>query len=74
MSSTETSPLRQNIQMALVLVLISVSIGMPVWYVVEVGVTSEDEFVQTVVTGSWVLTIAGAGAAFSYFGLGRKVS
>ena len=72
--STKNDTIRQYTQLVLAIILVSIAIVFPVWYVVDVGVTSEDEFVGTVVTGAWTLAIAGAGAAFSLFGLGRKVS
>lgn len=65
---------RQNIQLGIALALVIIAIGIPVLYVAEKGVTSDDELIKTIVVGSWTLAIAGAGAAFSLFGLGRKVS
>ena len=64
---------RQNIQVILAIVLVSIAIIMPVWYVISVGITAEDSLVNTMITAAWTLSIAGAGAAFSLFGLGRKV-
>ena len=74
--STEPSPdvWRQRIQLGIAVTLVLFAIGIPIWYVVKVGITSDNELVQTMITGFWVLTIAGAGAAYSLFGLGRKVT
>lgn len=73
---TEPSPdiWRQRIQLGIAVTLVILAIGIPVWYVVTVGITSDNELVNTMITGFWVLTIAGAGAAYSLFGLGRKVT
>jgi hypothetical protein len=65
---------RQKMQLAFVLILVSMSIALPAWYVIEVGIQSDDELVKTILVGAWTLTIAGAGMAFSQIGLGRKVS
>jgi uncharacterized membrane protein len=64
---------RQNIQLILALVLVSISIILPVWYIITVGITADNTLVTTMITAAWALSIAGAGAAFSLFGLGRKV-
>ncbi len=65
---------RQGIQLAIAVTLIVLVISIPAWYVIATGITTDDEMVNTIVIGSWTLAIAGAGAAFSLFGLGRKVS
>ncbi len=65
---------RQKMQLAFVLILVSLTIALPSWYVFETGITSEDELVKTILIGSWTLAIAGAGMAYSQIGLGRKVS
>jgi len=75
MSTNPTDDItRQRIQLALAVVLVSLAIFFPVWYVVTVGITADNELVNTIIVGSWTLAIAGAGAAFSLFGLGRKIS
>ena len=73
MSLTEDKT-RQRIQLAFVLILVAMSISLPAWYVIEKGITSDDDLVKTVLVGAWTLTIAGAGMAFSQIGLGRKVT
>lgn len=65
---------RQRMQLAFVLILVSMSIALPAWYVVETGISTDDELVKTILIGAWTLTIAGAGMAFSQIGLGRKVT
>ena len=65
---------RQRIQLVIAVTLIVLVVAIPAWYVISIGITAEDEMVNTIVIGSWTLAIAGAGAAFSLFGLGRKVS
>ena len=65
---------RQKMQLAFVLILVTMSIALPAWYVIEVGIQSDDELVKTILVGAWTLTIAGAGMAFSQIGLGRKVT
>ena len=65
---------RQRIQLGIAVTLVILAIGIPIWYVIRVGITSDNELVQTMITGFWVLTIDGAGAAYSLFGLGRKVT
>jgi hypothetical protein len=64
---------RQRIQLGIAVTLVILAIGIPIWYVIRVGITS-DELVQTMITGFWVLTISGAGTAYSLFELGRKVT
>ncbi len=65
---------RQRIQLGIAVTVVILAIGIPIWYVIRVGITSDNELVQTMITGFWVLTIAGAGAAYSLLGLGRKVT
>jgi len=65
---------RQRTQLAIAIILVGIVIAVPTWYVIETGITADNETVTTIVVGSWTLAIAGAGAAFSLFGLGRKVS
>jgi len=65
---------REKIQLGIALVLVVLAISIPTWYVLEVGITAEDELVKQIVIGSWTLVVAGAGAAFSLYGLGRKVT
>lgn len=75
--STQTNPsdvLRQRAQIAIAVTLVIMVIAIPAWYVIEVGITEDNETVNMIIIGSWTLAIAGAGAAFSLFGLGRKVS
>jgi len=65
---------RQRMQLAFVLILVTLTIALPIWYVFKIGISADDEFVKTVLIGSWTLAIAGAGMAYSQIGLGRKVS
>lgn len=71
---TPNDPFRQKMQLAFVLILVIITISLPLMYVYHVGVASDDEFVKTILIGSWTLAIAGAGMAYSQIGLGRKVS
>lgn len=71
---TPNDPFRQKIQIIFVIILVSMSISMPLMYVYHVGIATDDEFIKTILIGSWTLAIAGAGMAFSQIGLGRKVS
>lgn len=73
MSLTEDKT-RQRMQLAFVLILVTLTIALPTWYVLEEGISSNDELVKTILVGSWTLAIAGAGMAYSQIGLGRKVS
>lgn len=74
MSANETDPFRQKMQLAFILILVSLTVILPTWYVIETGIDAEDEFVKTILVGAWTLAIAGAGMAYSQIGLGRKVS
>lgn len=74
MSSTPNDPVRQKIQLAFILILVSLTIVLPSWYVYTIGIDAEDELVRTILVGSWTLAIAGAGMAYSQLGLGRKVT
>jgi len=70
----EEDPLRQKLQLIIAVVLVAVVIALPTWYVIEKGITADDQLVVTIITGAWTLAVAGAGAAFAIFGLGRKVT
>jgi len=65
---------REKLQLLIAVTLVALIISIPAFYVLDKGVGGDDSLVKTIVTGSWTLLIAGAGAAFSLFGLGRKVS
>ena len=65
---------REKIQLVIAVILIGLIMAIPATFVYLTGVTGDNELVKTIVTGSWTLVVAGAGAAFSLFGLGRKVS
>ncbi len=64
---------REKIQLGLALTLVLMAISVPTAYIVSVGISADNEIVKTIVIGSYTLVVAGAGAAFSLFGLGRKV-
>jgi hypothetical protein len=68
------STVRQKTQLIFVVILVSMTIILPIWYVTEVGIDFDDELVKTIIVGSWTLAIAGAGMAFSQIGLGRQVT
>ena len=73
-TQTQNDPFRQKVQMAFVIVLVTMAITLPLLYVYHVGIATEDDFIKNVLIGSWTLVVAGIGMAFSQIGLGRKVS
>lgn len=42
---------RQKIQLGIAVTLVILAIGITIWYVVRVGITSDNELVQTMITG-----------------------
>lgn len=75
MSQTpEQDKARQRFQLGVAMTLVIASMIFPFWYVWEKGILADDELVKTIVIGFWTLVVAGAGMAYSIFGLGRKVT
>ena len=64
------SSVRENGQIVIAFILVAFVIGWSTYYLVEIA----DEVTQaTAFTSMFTLLIAGAGAAFAIFGLGRTV-
>jgi hypothetical protein len=73
-TQTPNDPARQKMQLILVGILVAISLLIPSWYVLTVGIASGDETVKTIVIASMTLVIAGMGMAYSQLGLGRRVT
>ena len=76
MSTTDTpnDPIRQKMQLVVIAALIIGCFIVVGAYVNAQGLTSGDEIVKLIVMAAVTLMIAGAGAAWSLIGMGRKVT